>query len=56
MIRATDQQLIQIIFDEDCPLDDKYAAARELHIRNHQDTKLSNPAIQNLSSYLKACV
>jgi hypothetical protein len=53
MTNATYEQLIQIVFAEDCSLDDKYNACREMHMRKHQDTKLSDPAIRNLSGYLK---
>ncbi|MFC0188445.1 hypothetical protein ACFFJY_09120 [Fictibacillus aquaticus] len=49
---ATDQQLIQVIFGEEAPLDEKYECVRELQLRKHQDTKMSDPAIRNLAEYL----
>ncbi|PWA08635.1 hypothetical protein DCC39_14445 [Pueribacillus theae] len=38
---ATKQQLIQICLYEDCPLDYKYEAARELQMRQWQENMLS---------------
>ncbi|WP_026676750.1 hypothetical protein [Fictibacillus gelatini] len=48
---ATRAQLVHIINHES--LDDKYAAARELHLRKHADCKMNDPRIWNLSRYIK---
>jgi hypothetical protein len=37
---ATKRQLLQIALREDCSLDDKYAAVRELQLRQWNDTML----------------
>lgn len=39
---ATKQQLITIIYHEDCPLDYKYEAAAELQMRSWHDDYLSD--------------
>jgi DNA-binding CsgD family transcriptional regulator len=37
---ATKRQLLQIALREDCSIADKYAACREMHVRQWRDTML----------------
>jgi hypothetical protein len=39
---ATKRQLLHIAFEEDCSLDDKYQAVKELQLRQWNDSMLSD--------------
>ena len=52
---ATDQQLLQVALDEDCSIDDKYKACRQLQIRftisKYRKGSTNNNFNAKLSSY-----
>jgi hypothetical protein len=52
MNNATTDQLLHIVFQEECSIEEKYAAVRELHFRKNWYRKMGDPAIRNLVGYV----